>query len=123
MGSGSWLLFQAIRGGLDAGGPQDVDWAIAVLAVTTTVLGYHLVQLRSDLALTRSTVEAQPVEAQRAAAQPVPTPAVLQDATGRATEALGISGPSGADFEALIAAIRSQLPEGYTLRVLPTTDS
>ena len=39
----------------------------------------------------------------------------------RAVEALEISGPSGADFDVLNANIRSQLPDGYTLRVLPST--
>ncbi|MFV2063824.1 MAG: hypothetical protein ACC726_09985, partial [Chloroflexota bacterium] len=123
MSSLSWLLFQAIRGGLDAGRPQDVDWPIGVLVVAAAILGYHLLVLRSDLALTKVVTEPGPVEAQPAATPPtpVPVPVIVQDATDRAIEALEISGPSGADFEALNAAIRSELPKGYTLRVLPRT--
>jgi len=109
MGSLSWLLFQAIRTGLDAGRPQDTDWAIGVLLVATSILGYHLLKLRSDLAITKVVTEAQPA----------PEPAIVEDAAGGTVEALEIKGPSGADFEVLNADIRSRLPEGYTLRVLP----
>ena len=68
----------------------------------------------------RCGLEAQPVEVQPADAERTPGPVLVQDATGRAVEALEISGPSGADFDVFNAIIRSQLSDGYTLRVLPT---
>ena len=41
------------------------------------------------------------------------------DAVSRELETIQISAPAGADFRILNAAIRSELPDGYELRVLP----
>jgi hypothetical protein len=74
------------------------------------VLAYHLIQLRSDLRVAR-VVEA----GERDAAATVPP--------SLAVETIEISAPAGADFKVLNAAILSELPDGYQLRVLSAPGS
>ncbi len=105
MGSLAFLVWQATRLVMDAGDPSDSSWAISILLVAAVVLAYHLWQLRSDMRLVAAAVAGEPEE-----------PSVAMDA--RTIETIEISAPSGADFRVLNAAIRSELPDGYELRVL-----
>ena len=93
----SWLVYQVIRVVVEAGQAEDSAWVFGALLVAAVVLSYHLVALRTDLAIVAATGTTSPA---------TPTPA------GGAVEELEISGPPDADFEALNASVRSQLPEG-----------
>lgn len=101
MGSLAYLVWQATRVLLDSGRIDDASWAFAILLVATIVLAYHLWQLRSDLWVARG---------QEAGERDV--------AEAPALETIEISAPPGADFLILNAAIRSELPEGYQLRIV-----
>ena len=103
MGSLAFLLWQATRLALGSPRLDDSAWAVAILLVAAVVLAYHLYCLRADLLLAR-TIEPRDVSA--------PGPQL-------AIEMIEISAPAGADFKVLNAAIRSELPDGYQLRVLP----
>jgi hypothetical protein len=102
MGSLAYLVWQAARSLLDTGGTADVSWAVSILSVATLVLVYHLWQLRADLRLAHVEPEG------------VPEP----EAAPYAHETIEITAPLGSDFRVLNAAIRSELPDGYQLRVL-----
>lgn len=104
MASLAYLVWQATRVLLESGEPEDPAWALSVLLVALVVLGYHLWQLRADLRLAQAAVPRAMV---------VPTAVA-----GRALETIEISAPVGADFRILNAAIRSELPDGYELRVV-----
>lgn len=104
MGSMAFLVWQATRVLLDSARMDDSSWALAILAVATIVLVYHLWQLRYDLLAAGA----------HEAAQPEPIPAV----GARDLETIEISAPAGADFRVLNAAILSELPDGYELRVV-----
>jgi hypothetical protein len=102
MGSLAFLVFGATRVLLDAGPMPDTAWPASVLVVAGSVLAYHLFALRSDMRLARR----------------AETPSDGGEAVERATETIQISAPAGADFKVLNAAIRTELPEGYRLRVI-----
>lgn len=102
MGSLAYLVWQAVRLLLESGELEDPSWAVSILVVASTVLIAHLWLLRSDLRVA-------PLE------RPVPPAA---PAAGRVVETIEISGPADADLRVLNAAIRSELPEGYELRVV-----
>jgi hypothetical protein len=107
MGSLAYLVYQVMGVLLETGQLDDTSWAISILVVASVVLAYHLLMLRSDLRL--------------AATAETPRPGVAEEGgmeTVGAVEMLELRGPAGADFEALNAAIRSRLPEGYTLRLV-----
>lgn len=108
MGALAYLIWQGTRVLLDSGTVDDTSWAFAIIIVAATTLGYHLWQLRGDLLVARS-LEASDAERPGIEAQPL---------EARVRETIEISAPSGADFKVLNAAIRTELPEGYELRVL-----
>ena len=108
MGSLAFLVWQATRLLLESGDLHDSSWALAILLVAAIVLIYHLWQLRSDLLVARVSDAMEP--------EP-PAP----DAAPRELETIHISAPPGADFRVLNAAIRSELPDGYELRIIPHT--
>lgn len=110
MGALAYLVWQATRVLLESGHADDPAWAVAILIVAASVLAYHLIQLRSDLRVAR-VVEA----GERDAAATVPP--------SLAVETIEISAPAGADFKVLNAAILSELPDGYQLRVLSAPGS
>jgi hypothetical protein len=111
MGSLAYLVWQAARSLLDTGGTADISWAVSILSVATLVLVYHLWQLRADVRLAH--LEPVGVPAPEAA------PSVPEsEAPPYALETIEITAPSGSDFRVLNAAIRSELPDGYQLRVL-----
>jgi hypothetical protein len=103
MGALAYLVWQGTRSLLESGAVGDTSWAFAILVVSGIVLAYHLWQLRLDLAV------AHAVEA--------PTPPAPLEAT-RVSETIEISAPVGADFKVLNAAIRTELPDGFELRVV-----
>jgi hypothetical protein len=108
MGSLAWLIYEAMRQLLDIGAINDTSWAISLLAVASVGLAYHLLELRSDLRLSRALTPE--------AAEPV----VLEaPEASRAREAIEISGPVDADFTQLNDVIASSLPDGFALRVIP----
>ena len=107
MGSLAYLVWQGTRALLESGTVGDTTWAFAILGVATVVLGYHLWQLRADLALAPAI----------GAGEPVPGEAVT-GIEARARETIEISAPAGADFKVLNAAIRTELPDGYELRIV-----
>lgn len=97
----AFLVYQTTRLLLGTDLVDDSSWALAVLVVAAVVLAYHLYCLRADLRVSQ--------------AAEVPA---LETAPARAVETIEISAPAGADFKVLNAAIRTELPEGYELRVL-----
>lgn len=107
MGSLAFLVFGATRLLLDAGSMPDSAWPASILVVATVVLAYHLLLLRQDM---------------RVAASEEPA-AVETDSGERALETIEISAPAGADFKVLNAAIRTELPEGYRLRVVASPEA
>jgi len=111
MGSLAFLVWQATRVALDSGRLEDPSWAAAILAVAVIVLVYHLWQLRADLRVAPASGAGQVVELV-GPTEPMVTPAT------RALETIEISAPPGADFRVLNAAIRSELPDGYELRIV-----
>ena len=111
MGSLAYLIWQAARSLLDTGGTADVSWAVSILSVATLVLVYHLWQLRADLRLALVEPERLP--------EPEAAPYAHElEAAPYAHETIEITAPVGSDFRVLNAAIRSELPDGYQLRVL-----
>ncbi len=120
----AWLLYMAIRVALDLRPGFDVaetSGPLGVLVVAGLLLAYHLVVLRGDLAVRvepAPAAAAVPAEVAAAAAEtPTGAEALAAPAT-EATEELVISGPAGADFEAVNAALRERLPAGYSMRVV-----
>ena len=109
MGSLAFLVWQATRLLLESGELHDSSWALAILAVAAVVLLYHLWELRSDLVVARTSGAGEP--------EMPPTPPI--DTASRELETILISAPAGSDFRVLNAAIRSELPDGYELRVVP----
>jgi len=107
MASLAYLIYQFTRALLQAGSVEDAAWGISVLVVASVVLAYHLLALRSDLRVAAAAGEV----------------AALTGLTGgtvdRAVETVVITAPAGADFRILNAAICSELPEGYAMRILP----
>ena len=103
------LLLVGQRAMLDAGPVEQPAWAISVLAVAGTVLVYHLLQLRSDLATAASTDEVRAVE-------PVAEPPMV-------VETIEISAPVGSPFDDVNATIRTELPAGYQMRVVSTSEA
>lgn len=103
----AFVVYQATRLLLGTELVDDSSWAPAVLIVSAIVLLYHLWCLRADMTIAR---------ALEAAAAP-------STAEGRVVEIIEISAPGGADFKVLNAAIRTELPEGFELRVLPPDTS
>jgi hypothetical protein len=98
----AFVIYQASRLLLGTELVDDASWAPAVLVVSTVVLLYHLWCLRADILVARA------VEA-----------AAGTDTTAqRAVETIQISAPQGADFTILNAAIRTELPEGFELRIV-----
>ncbi len=112
MGSLAYLVWQGTRLLLDSGNLDDPSWAVSILVVALVVLLYHLWQLRSDLRVVHAS---QPAAGAEAAGQAPATSALP------AHETIEIWAPPGADFGVLNAAIRSELPDGYELRVLPAS--
>ncbi len=112
MGSLALLVFGVTRVLLDAGRIDNASWAISVLTVAATVLLYHLLQLRADNAVAHLAPTLQP-------APDAPSPA----GAGLVFEQLEISAPAGADFKVLNAAIRTELPDGYSIRVVSPDSS
>jgi hypothetical protein len=105
MGSLAYLVWQATRMLLDSGTVDDLSLAVAVFGVSTVVLAYHAWQLRADLGVAHMAAVEEPM--------------VETGATeARSRETIEISAPAGADFRVLNAAIRSELPAGYELRVV-----
>ncbi len=104
MGSSAFLVWQATRTLLDSGPSDDSSWAIAILTVATVVLLYHLWQLRRD-ARAADTIALRAAES--------------GETSQRTVETIEIIAPPDADFRVLNAAIRSELPDGYEMRVLP----
>jgi hypothetical protein len=100
----AFVIYQGTRLLLETELVDDASWAPAVLIVATVVLAYHLYCLRADLVIARG------VEAPAAPAPPMEG--------ARVVETIEISAPPGADFKVLNAAIRTELPEGYDLRVV-----
>ena len=100
----AFVIYQGTRLLLETELVDDASWAPAVLVVAAVVLAYHLYCLRADMVIARS------VEA--------PAAAPLAVEGTRVVETIEISAPAGADFKVLNAAIRTELPEGYDLRVL-----
>lgn len=117
VGALGYLVYQAMRTVLEAGALTDTTWAISILLVGGAVLVGHLVALRADI----HTSAAAEAAAQELAGTEPPVGAGLADTgpeTVGAIETLELSGPAGADFEAINAAIRAGLPAGYRLSVL-----
>ena len=104
MGSSAFLVWQATRALLDSGPADDPSWAIAILAVAIVVLLYHLWQLRRDA---------------RAADTSLVRDADAGEISPHTVETIEIIAPPDADFRVLNAAIRSELPDGYEMRILP----
>jgi hypothetical protein len=102
MGALAFVIYQATRMVLGTELIDDASWALAVLIVAAVALAYHLYCLRADLLVARTVAPPEPH---------------AEDA-GRAVETIEISAPEGADFKVLNAAIRTELPEGYELRVV-----
>lgn len=100
----AFVIYQATRLLLETGLVDDASWAPAVLVVASVVLAYHLYCLRADMVIARSLE--------------VPAASVPAVEGTRVVETIEISAPPGADFKVLNAAIRTELPEGYDLRVL-----
>ena len=98
----AFVIYQATRLLLGTDLIDDASWSLAVLIVASAVLAYHLYVLRSDVLVARVT------EAPVATAVEV----------AQAVETIEIRGPVGADFTVLNAAIRSELPEDFELRVI-----
>lgn len=111
--SGAWVAYQAIRYLLDTGATEGTSLAFGFLVVALVGLAYHLFVLRADLRL---------VPAAHPAEVTVPrTPTGTQTAPiGHAVEELEVSGPPGADFASVNAALRERLPEGFELRIVET---
>ena len=101
--------------GLQAGSfSSEVGYPIAILLVAVPLLVYHTLALRHDLAVTAG---AELVSA-GVMPQPVVVPYVAAPAAvGAPTEELVISGPAGADLEALRSAIAGRLPAGYSMQI------
>ena len=111
MGSLAYLVWQAARSMLDTGATADISWAVSILSAATLVLVYHLWQLRADLRLALVKPETLP--------EPEAAPYAHElEAAPYAHETIEITAPVGSDFRVLNAAIRSELPDGYQLRVL-----
>ncbi len=106
MASLAYLIYQFTRLLLEAGHVEDAAWGISVLVVASVVLAYHLLALRSDLRVAAAAAE---IAALSEAAAGAPD---------RVVETVVIMAPAGADFRVLNAAIRSELPDGYVMRVL-----
>jgi hypothetical protein len=100
----AFVIYQGTRLLLDTELVDDASWAPAVLIVAIVVLVYHLYCLRADMVIARG------VEVPAAVAPAIDGP--------RAVETIEISAPAGADFKVLNAAIRTELPDGYDLRVV-----
>jgi hypothetical protein len=111
MASLAYLVYQFTRLVLGAGHVEDAAWGISILVVAAVVLASHLLTLRSDLRVS-ATVEATAAMTGVAAGTP-----------GRVVETVLISAPAGSDFKVLNAAIRSELPEGYVMRIVPGAES
>jgi hypothetical protein len=103
MGSLAFVVWQVARVMLESVERDDPSWALAILAVALMVLLYHLWQLRSDARLARV---AMPSFGATAGA-----PSVV--------ETIEILAPPDADLRVLNAAIRSELPDGYEMRIVP----
>ena len=104
MGSSAFLVWQATRALLDSGPSDDPAWAIAILTVAVVVLLYHLWQLRRDA---------------RAADVILLRAAESGEISQHTVETIEIIAPPDADFRVLNAAIRSELPDGYEMRIHP----
>ncbi len=104
MGSSAFLVWQATRALLDSGPSDDPSWAIAILAVAVVVLLYHLWQLRRDA---------------RAVETALVSAAKSSEISQHTVETIEIIAPPDADFRVLNAAIRSELPDGYEMRIIP----
>jgi len=98
----AFVIYQGTRLLLGTELVDDASWAPAVLIVAAVVLAYHLYCLRADMVIARG------VE--------LPREAAIEGE--RVAETIEISAPAGADFKVLNAAIRTELPEGYDLRVV-----
>lgn len=98
----AFVVYQATRLLLGTELVDDSSWAPAVLIVSAIVLLYHLWCLRADMTIAR-------------AAEAALVPSTAEE---RAIETIEISAPGGADFKVLNAAIRTELPEGFELRVI-----
>ena len=98
----AFVIYQATRLLLDTELVDDSSWALAVLIVASVVLIYHLWCLRADLLVARE----------------VEVPAIPESGEARVIETIEISAPAGADFKVLNAAIRTELPDGFELRVV-----
>lgn len=96
----AFVIYQATRMLLGTELIDDASWALAVLVVAAVVLAYHLYCLRGDMLVAR-TVE----------------PATGSAELARSSETLEITAPAGADLEAFNEAIRSELPDGFELRI------
>jgi hypothetical protein len=88
-----------------------------VLSVAVAVAAYHGLLLRSDLAVRAAGAEAMPeapapVEALEATAV---VPATGAPATAPTTRRLVLSGPPGADLDAIVASLRAGLPSEASL--------
>jgi len=99
----AFVVYQAARLLLGIELVDDSSWALAVLIVSVMVLAYHLWCLRADLLV----------------AQALETPTTEAEEDSRVIETIEISAPAGADFKVLNAAIRTELPDGFELRVVP----
>jgi hypothetical protein len=120
----AWLLYLGIRVALDLRPGFDAtetSGPLGVLVIAGLLLAYHLYVLRGDLA-----VRAEPVPAAAGAPAAVAVavgemPAgaeAMAAAAVEATEELVISGPPGADFDAVNATLRERLPAGFSMRVV-----
>ncbi|MFO7531445.1 MAG: DUF5671 domain-containing protein [Candidatus Limnocylindrales bacterium] len=120
MGSLAYLVWQAARSLLGTAGPSDVSWAVSILSIAAVVLLYHLWQLRSDMLISHVEPEVSPEPEGPWAPQGLPDPeaGLAADGPPCAHETIEITAPPGSDFRVLNAAIRSELPDGYQLRVL-----
>jgi hypothetical protein len=98
----AFVIYQGTRLLLGTELVDDASWAPAVLTVAAVVLAYHLYCLRADMVIAGSVEAAQPAAPEGE----------------RVVETIEISAPAGADFKVLNAAIRTELPEGYDLRVV-----
>jgi hypothetical protein len=119
----AFLVYQLVRFLLEAGRLDDTAWAIATLSVASVLLLYHLLKLRSDTQLLAAApIPGPPAEPSAivaaVAAEGGDAGPAFAGAVERASEIVELSGPAGADLQAVNDAIRSRLPEGFSLRVV-----
>jgi hypothetical protein len=111
------LVSTLLRADVSADPVSELSTPLGVLSVAVAVAAYHGLLLRSDLAVRAAGAEAMPeapapVEALEATAV---VPATGAPATAPTTRRLVLSGPPGADLDAIVASLRAGLPSEASL--------